>query len=93
MHVIGFVKLLVWVLRPPYVLPVDPRLESVGLPCDWSLSESLGIVPERGAPIDCLWSRMQGLFHLAFPFEAAVTDSLSGFKVEAATSLICVHPD
>ncbi len=29
----------------PYVLLVDPRLESVGLPCDWSLSGSLGIVP------------------------------------------------
>ncbi len=38
----------VWVLRPPvgpYVLLVDPRLESGGLPCDWSLSGSLCIVP------------------------------------------------
>ncbi len=41
---------LVWVLRPsmgPFVLLVDPRLESVGLPCDWSLFGPLGI--ERGA--------------------------------------------
>ncbi len=38
---------LVWVLRPPvgpYVLLVGPRLESVGLLCDWSLTGSLGIV-------------------------------------------------
>ncbi len=29
----------------PYELLVGLRLEFVGLPCDWSLSGSLGIVP------------------------------------------------
>ncbi len=47
-RVIGVVKLDPCVgasSTGPYVLLVDPRLESVGLPCDWSLSGLLGIVP------------------------------------------------
>ncbi len=55
-----------WVLRPPVclsVLLVHTRLESVGLPCGWSLSGSLGIVLGARRTDELLVIRMQGLFH------------------------------
>ncbi len=55
--------------------------------------DRLVLYRERDASIDCLWSRMQSLFHQAFPFEAAVVNSLGVFKVEAVISFSCVHPD
>ncbi len=41
---------------------------------------------ERAAPNGCLQSRMKGLFHLAFSYQAVIVDSPGVFKVETATS-------
>ncbi len=72
------------------VLICTPLFEPVMF--SYSCRYCLASYRERGAPIACLWSRMQRLFHEVFSFESAVVDSLSVFNIEAVSSFSCVHP-